>query len=137
MITNSTFTENIGSGQVMAFDHVEMEMRTTMFKDNKMLGPSGTTVKATETKMLLREQVSFHNNEGVTGGALRMTHHSSLMSIETEFISNVAHEMGGAMMLSEVYDITLRNTNFTLNRSNKIASVIWASNGHEKTNIIA
>lgn len=137
LITNSTFNDNLGSGQVMSMSYTQVEMRETMFKDNKMLGTLGTTVHATETKLFLKENVKFISNEGVLGGALRMNQHSSLISHGVQFISNVAHEQGGAIMLSEAYDVTLRKTNFTSNRSAKIASVIFASNGHDKTNIVA
>ena len=137
MITNSTFSDNLGSGFVMSFDTAEVEMRNTNFENNKMLGPSGTTLRTVESKLRLREKVFFVNNEGVTGGALRMSSHSSLISTGTQFVKNTAHEMGGAIMISEAYEVTLRETNFTENRSSKIASVIWASNGHGKTNIVA
>lgn len=66
-----------------------------------------------------------------------MSHFSSMISLGTQFVKNLAHEQGGAMMISEALDVTIRETNFTSNRAGKIASVIWAGNGREKTDIVA
>lgn len=46
LITNSTFVGNEGTGSVLSFKDSEVEIRTSHFDENRMLGPFGTTMKA-------------------------------------------------------------------------------------------
>jgi len=136
LVTNSTFEDLAGVHAVLAVEDVHLEIRTTSFSKNQMVGPEGSTLRALASRISLTSAVTFHANQASMGGALFLSHNSSLYSFASEFTQNQAI-LAGVFLLREASDVTLVKNSVHANRAVEVAAVIWASNGHETTEISA
>ena len=136
VITNSTFYNVVGHGDVIEVADMELEIRTTEFYGNKLNGTFASTMRAKGGQLVLKEGVTFTNNDANAGGALFLSHSANLTANKTDFSHNTAKRTGGAINMRDAGIIHLNRATITNNQALDGAA-IWAGNGLDLTSITA
>ena len=135
LITNSTFANLMAHDSVISLNDALVEIRSTIFDNNNCTGKDSSTLKASGGTLVLRENVTFSDNVGDSGGAISLLKKSKLRAHGTQFLNNTANKFGGVLMLREATSVVLKNVNFESNTAKQVGSAIWASNGGKVTTI--